>query len=81
VRLKLIVLIVLINWIYYFFFFLYNIIQRYLIFTGMNTRALITCIICRREMKNDCEAFKEDLFITSINVKITHHNVEDILNS
>jgi len=37
--------------------------------------------ICRRGMKNDCEACKEDLFITSFSVKVTHHNVKNILNS
>lgn len=46
----------------------------------MKTHTFITCI-CQRKMKNDSETFKEDLFITSISVKITHHNVEDILNS
>lgn len=38
-------------------------------------------LICRRGMKNDCEACKEDLFITSFSVKVTHHNVKNILNS
>jgi len=35
--------------------------------------------ICRRGMKNDCEACKEDLFITSFSVKVTHHNVKIFL--
>lgn len=39
----------------------------------------VTCImiLCRCEMKNDCEAREQDLFIMNISVKITHHNVED----
>lgn len=32
-------------------------------------------------MKNDREACKEDLFITSFSVKVTHHNVKNILNN